>query len=222
MSPPLLPPFAVLPKGLRVSPPPLPRLRLTVLKTHPPIYYTLAEAATTSFTTTTTATTHTTTSTTTTSTTTTTTFSPASSTTTTPPSSSFSSSYQSYPRIRYTTHSKLNFNSIPETPFSQFPHLFPISTGVWTLTSSGIPNHFAVVDAKTGYNMASQSYTIDIPLCPHSLLDFTNLNNWNYNTTAWSTLGLGPIGFTLNGVAIRGPITEDLEDCSHSRYHYDT
>ena len=93
--------------------------------------------------------------------------------------------------------------------------------GVWTLQASGIPNHFAVVDAKTGYNMAKQAYDVDIPLCPHATINFNNANNWDYDTTTWSALGLGPVGFTLSGVAIRGPITEDLVDAADTRYTYD-
>lgn len=77
-----------------------------------------------------------------------------------------------------------------------------------------MPDYFGVVDPASGYQLYKQSIDVDIPLCPHAKLYYLYVSGFlgltSVNVFTHSTLGLGPIGFTLSGVPLRGPYTENL------------
>lgn len=67
-----------------------------------------------------------------------------------------------------------------------------------------------MVDPATGPQLYSQNIDVDIPLCPHFFIPSTVSAIPDKNILTASTLGTAPIGFTLSGIPLRGPFTENL------------
>jgi hypothetical protein len=57
--------------------------------------------------------------------------------------------------------------------------------------------------------VSAQSYSVDIPMCPHANLPSSSSSLTDQNTSDWTTVGLGPVGFSISGVAITGPLSEN-------------